>query len=83
MKAIDPEGTIKLNVRAITAAMRNSGLDAQRPVEKSNSWFDWGRREEDGDGDGEVHDNILDGGEVWSDGRREKRWVELPLTGDE
>jgi hypothetical protein len=35
MKAVDPEGTTTLNIRGITAAMRNAGLDVRRIDEKS------------------------------------------------
>ena len=42
MKAIDPEGTIILNVRAITAVIRHTGLDVRRidaPKPDDSRWF--------------------------------------------
>jgi platelet-activating factor acetylhydrolase len=89
MKAIDPQGTITLNIRGITAAMRNAGLDVARIDEadavkeverKKRRERGWLRslveREEQ---KMEVpQDRILEGLEV-ADGRVE-RWIEIPLV---
>ena len=84
MKAIDPEGTIILNVRAITAVMRNAGLEVRRidaPKTEAKGWFGrWRATPEEGIETSEVEceDRILSGDkEVESTGGR---WNQVPLV---
>ena len=81
MNAIDPVGTMKLNVRAITAVMRGAGLRVEGVVENRGrgGWLGWASGAHDG-GEGEEmkQDGILMG-DVWTDGKRENRWEEVKL----
>ena len=86
MKAIDPKATINLNVRAITAVMRNAGLevrriDAPKPSQRSEGWFGRWRVASEGEGqnsEAESEDRILSGDkDVEGTGGR---WVQVPLV---
>ena len=84
MKAIDPEGTIILNVRAITAVMRNAGLEVRRidaPKTEAKGWFGrWRATPEEGTETSEVEgeDRILSGDrEVEGTGGR---WSQIALV---
>ena len=81
MKAIDPIGTMKLNVSAIAAVMRGPGLDVENVVENKerSGWLGWlagGKHEVEGEA--KQPDGILSG-EAWTDGKREDRWQEVKL----
>lgn len=82
MKAIDPEGTIILNVRAITAVMRNAGLEVRRidaPKAEARRWFGRWRAAPESEGETvvETEDRILSGDkDVQGSGGR---WVQIPL----
>lgn len=83
MKAIDPIGTMKLNVRAITAVMRGAGLEVEDVVESKersgSGWLGWlGRGKHEIEDEGKQPDAILIG-EAWTDGKRESRWEEVKL----
>lgn len=81
MKAVDPEGTIILNIRAITQVMRNGGLDVGRidaPKPRRPRWYRrWRDAGQDSDANGEARaeDRILSGDkDVEGTGGR---WVEI------
>ena len=81
MKAIDPIGTMKLNLRAITAVMKGAGLEVEGVVERKeqSGWLGWLAGGKHGvEDDGKQPDEILSG-EAWTDGRRESRWEEVNL----
>jgi hypothetical protein len=90
MKAIDPEATIILNIRAILAVMRGAGVDVRRidvPKQKADKgWFSgWGSGQEvekdESEDEDEEPDRILTGAgnseEVEGTGGR---WFEIPLV---
>ena len=82
MKAIDPEGTIILNIRGITAVMRSAGLDVRRIDQPQSQrvakggWFSWRRSNNDAEHkiEKEEEDTILR-----SDGTG-GRWIAIPLV---
>ena len=78
MKAVDPEYIMTLNVRAITQAMRNAGLDVERidenerkeqTAKEKRGWAFWRTVENEAI---EQKDDILD--------EEGARWVKLPLV---
>ena len=87
MKAINPQETIEINVRAILGVMRSAGLDVKRidlPKQQQAGWFGgWRSKQTEKEGE-ETHkkeeeeDMILSGDKdvPGTNGR----WIELPLA---